>query len=276
MFPEKEVELQISDINKMLFPDTVKDKLIQLGMKEKPVEETLEGLCRTDYPFTKTIQHIQIKIQSLLDNQDLYLEFKCDNTDKIYRTELGQLLDNISILSHQLQQCEKLIDSFILTTKDLEILLSTAFIIGRLTGYHDMKMVLQRHTENGVKSRVRTPKIATAALQEKYKKVNHLILNMLGFVNEISNFKIKQVDVKDAIFGILKNFTSINNHEKLEAFNGFSSKYPSLKHIEKLITGKNRTLKNKEVMSRLTIKTLLSEQYSHCHILKIITDESNV
>ena len=270
MFSEKEIELQISDLNKMIFPDTVREKLIQLGMKEKPIEETLEGLSSNDFPFTKTVQYIQKKISSLLETENLYLAYKLNDTDKVYKTELGQILDNISILSKQLQQCEKHENSLTITLHDLDILLSTAFMIGRLTGCHDMKMVLQRQTENGVKSTVRNPVMAANAQKVKYKKVNDLILKMMETINNRDDFKIRQVDVAYAIHEILKNFILIPTNADLLAFKGFTKRYPSFKHIDKVIANQNTTLKSKNIMSRSDVYSWLSDQYSDNEISKLL------
>ncbi|WP_448247585.1 hypothetical protein [Thalassotalea agariperforans] len=271
MFSDKELKLQIADMNNMIFQDSVKPRLSQLGI-EIPESELLEVLMGDDDPFEKLLQHIENKINALSKNKNLYLGISNDEMNMRFGTELGKLSDNVDVLRTYVEAARKLNNNITLSNTDLDIFLKTAFAAGRLSGSHDTKMLCQRHMENGVKSTIKTPTSAGRVTKEKYRPVQQLVESMLTHLNQSKEFRASTSNISEAISSLLVDFSAIGDNKNIDSLKVYVNRFPTKRNIEDLLKGKNKSWEDKSlrIIQYKKVKEILTSKFTNKKIKKLL------
>ncbi len=274
MFSHKEISLQKSDIKKMIFPSTIKEKLKELSIEDEYGGNSLSNASKAARPFSSIINLILGQADRLLTEENQHLEYIMNKTGDSHFTELGQIQNNIKILDKQVSQVSRVEDAYIVNINELEDLLTTAFMIGHSTASHDNRVLLERHVENGIKSKVTTPKIAGEKSGKRSAPVSELITQMIDHVNLIKDYKVRQVDLKLAIFDIFKKYSTTQEATSILALSAYHSRYPSEKSIEKKLSCNNKTPQDKKVMMRHELKKYLSREFTTKSISSFLKNAS--
>ena len=267
MITKKELKAQLAELERMLCIELFPTKLIRLGQEHILKENILEKVLNSDSSALSLLTLLKSRSEHA-QKQGCKLERIVDGISQ--PTALNNIVKGVTDV-HKLMidfhHIEELSD---LQSQYFNAITSSLFMLAYSAGAHDTEISMERHCLNGYKDKITKPFEKGLRNAENYEPIKCLVAEMTDFYNKNEIGYTSKAQLAEAIFSVLRSFSSTGNNRNLKALKVYKNGYPSARKLQEYISTSFDSSKSKS-LTKLTlskIESLIHQKFRPEIILK--------